>query len=130
MVPRPCGIVPGQQIGRGIVVARLGKLPIRGTAGKMRNGQRCNEHNKSKNNDECGASGRAIAGLDELFHGGKTLVGLEETVSLRLPTTPTVPRCSFAVSWTRTAPGHKLLPVILRMADAKMLPGLVGLVII
>src|SRR6266480_4069724 len=42
----------GQQIRGGVVVARLGKLAIGGSAGEMRKDQDSNNHDKGENNDE------------------------------------------------------------------------------
>jgi hypothetical protein len=67
----------GEQIRRGIVVARLGKLPVRGSAGEMHNGQGSNKHNKGKNYDERSAFGGAVTRMEESFHEVKSFMGLE-----------------------------------------------------
>ena len=59
------------KIGGGIVIARLGKLPVRGSAGEIRNGQGSNKHDKGENNDQRSAFGCAITRMKELFHGVK-----------------------------------------------------------
>ena len=49
--------------------ARLGKLPVCGSAGEMRNGQGSNKHDKGQNNDERSAFGCAMTRMKEFFHG-------------------------------------------------------------
>jgi hypothetical protein len=58
----------GHKISRGIVKARLGQLPVGGSAREMRNGQASNKDDKSENNDERSAFGGAITRMKELFH--------------------------------------------------------------
>ncbi len=45
---------------RGVVIARLGQLPVGGGAREMRNGQGSNKHYKGENNDERSAFRCAI----------------------------------------------------------------------
>ena len=42
----------GQKIGRGIVIARVGELPVSGRAGEVSQAQPCQKHNECENNDE------------------------------------------------------------------------------
>ena len=63
----------GEQIRGGIVVARLGKLPVGGSAGEIRNGQGSSKHDKGENNDQRSAFGCAITRMKELFHGVKRM---------------------------------------------------------
>ena len=68
----------GQQIRGGIVVARLGKLPVGGSAGEIRKGQGSNKHDKGENNDERSAFGCAITRMKELFHGVRRVYGRDK----------------------------------------------------
>jgi hypothetical protein len=120
----------GEQIRGGIVITRLGKLPVRGTAGEMRKGQGSNKHNKGKNNDERSAFGCTITRMKELFHGVKTFMELEGTICLRLRQQRHQSEAFICWNWARQVLGHQAPPVILRMPGAKMSPGLVGLIII
>jgi len=67
----------GEQIRGGIMVARLGKLPVRDSAGEMHNGQGSNKHNKGKNYDERSAFGGGVTRMEESFHEVKSFMGLE-----------------------------------------------------
>src|SRR5205814_8117057 len=58
-----------QQIRGGVVVARLGKLPVSRRSGEMRKGQGSNKHDKGENNDQRSAFSCAITRMKELFHG-------------------------------------------------------------
>jgi hypothetical protein len=55
----------------------LGKLPVCGSAGKIRKAQGGRKHDKGENNDECSAFRCATIRIKELFHGVKTFTGLE-----------------------------------------------------
>jgi hypothetical protein len=59
----------GEQIRGGIMVARLGKLPVSGCAGKIRKAQGTSNRDKRENNDQRSASRGAIRRMKELFHG-------------------------------------------------------------
>ena len=61
---------PGEKIGTGIVKARLGKLPVRGSAGEIRDGQASNKHDKRKNNNERSAFRGAITRIERNFFMG------------------------------------------------------------
>src|SRR5947199_7886085 len=67
----------GEQIRGGIVVARLGKLPVGGRAGEIRKGQDSNKHDKGENDNQRSAFRCAVTRLEELFHGVKPFLGLE-----------------------------------------------------
>jgi hypothetical protein len=59
----------GEQIRGDIMVARLGKLPVSGCAGKIRKAQGTSNRDKRENNDQRSASRGAIRRMKELFHG-------------------------------------------------------------
>jgi hypothetical protein len=59
----------GEQIRGGIVVARLGKLPVRGSASEICKAQGSNKHHKGENNDERSAFSCVITRMEERFHG-------------------------------------------------------------
>ena len=67
----------GEQIRGGIVVARLGKLPVARRAGEIRKAQSSSNHDKAENNNQRSAFRCAITRIEELFHGVKTFIGLE-----------------------------------------------------
>src|SRR5437762_8786630 len=50
----------GEQVRGGIMVARLGKLPVGGSAGEIRNAQSSSKHDKGENDDQRSASRCAI----------------------------------------------------------------------
>jgi hypothetical protein len=60
----------GQKVGTGVVKARLGQLPVCGSAREMRKGQGRNNHDKSEDYDERSAFGCAIRRMKEFFHRG------------------------------------------------------------
>ena len=66
---------PGDEIGGCVVKARLGKLPVRGGAGEIRESQGSSKHDKGENNDQRSAFRCAITRMEELFHGVKTFMG-------------------------------------------------------
>ena len=68
---------PGDEIGGCVVRARLGKLPVSGSAGQVRESQRSSKHDKGENNDQRSAFRCAIMRTKELFHGVTTFIGLE-----------------------------------------------------
>jgi hypothetical protein len=47
---------PGEEIGTGVVKARLSQLPVRCGAREVRKGQDGNKHDKGENDDECSAA--------------------------------------------------------------------------
>ena len=66
---------PGDEIGGCVVKAGLGKLPVRGGAGEIRESQGSSKHDKGENNDQRSAFRCAITRMEELFHGVKTFMG-------------------------------------------------------
>ena len=58
----------GQQIRGGIVVARLGKLPVGGGAGEIRKAQSSSKHDKGENNDQRSTFRCAVTRMEERFH--------------------------------------------------------------
>src|SRR2546421_876510 len=70
----------GEQIRGGIVVTRLGKLPVGGSASEIRKAQATSKHDKSENNDQRSAFGCGVTRIDELFHAVKPFVRLERSL--------------------------------------------------
>jgi hypothetical protein len=66
----------GEQIRGGIVVARLGKLPVGRGSGEISKAQSSSNHDKAENNNQRSAFRCAITRREELFHGVKTFIGL------------------------------------------------------
>ena len=58
----------GQKICRSIVRARLGKLPVCGSSGKIDKTEGSKKYDKGENNDERSAFGCANLRMTELFH--------------------------------------------------------------
>ncbi|HEX5422428.1 MAG TPA: hypothetical protein VFW94_02685 [Candidatus Acidoferrales bacterium] len=63
----------GQQIRGSIVVARVGKLPVRGSTGEVRKAQRGGEHDKREDNDQRCAFGFNVTRMEEFVHRVKNL---------------------------------------------------------
>ena len=59
----------GEQIRGGIVIARLGKLPVCGSAGEICKAEASSKHDKGEDNDQRSAFRCAVARMKELFHG-------------------------------------------------------------
>ena len=59
------------------LVARLGKLPVGGSAGEIRKAQGSSKHDKGENNDQRSAFRCAISENEGTFSWGKTFMGLE-----------------------------------------------------
>jgi hypothetical protein len=66
-----------EHIRRGIVVARLGKLPVGVGAGEIRKAHCSSNYNKPENNDKRSALRCSITRTEELFHRVKTFMRLE-----------------------------------------------------
>jgi hypothetical protein len=67
----------GEQIRGGIVVARLGKLSVCGSACEIRKAEASSKHDKGEHNDQRSAFRCAATRMGKFFHGVKTLIGLE-----------------------------------------------------
>jgi hypothetical protein len=67
----------GEKIRGGIVVARLGKLPVGGRAGEICKAQGASNYNKAENNDQSGALRCSTTRTEELFHRVKTFMRLK-----------------------------------------------------
>jgi hypothetical protein len=58
----------GEQVSRGVVVARLGKLSVGGRAGHVRQSQARQKHDYGKNNYQSSAFGCSITSTDKILH--------------------------------------------------------------
>jgi hypothetical protein len=58
----------GEQIRGGIMIARLGNLPVRRRASEIRKAQASSKDDKGENNDQRSALSCAVMGTMELFH--------------------------------------------------------------
>src|SRR5436190_23018976 len=65
----------GEQIGRRVVEARLGELPVSGSAREIGHGEAGNEHYKGENNDKGSALGRATRRMRQSIHGVRSVGG-------------------------------------------------------